>query len=85
MADDLASHVAGRPGWRVTGPVATYRPVEEGWSATVRPATAPGRSFERWHVAVVSPAGAASSTSWATTVAEAVRVAERRVRGRNAG
>jgi hypothetical protein len=35
-------------------------------------------------VAVVSPGGVASSTSWATTPGEAVRVAERRVRAKAA-
>jgi hypothetical protein len=82
MARDLAEHVDGRPGWSLTGPSATFRPAPGGWFATVRPATIPGRSYERWHVAIVSPTGVARSTTWATTVEEAVRIAERRVRAR---
>ena len=81
MADDLAA-LADRPGWTVTDRLATYQPTPGGWRADVRPVTQPGRLVARWHVAVVDPNGRAAFVRIASGTAEAARLAEGAVRGR---
>jgi hypothetical protein len=80
VTDDLG-WLADRPDWTVEGRVATYAP-GSGWLARVRPATQPGKTYQRWHVALVDPTGHAVWTTFCTTASEAMRVAEGHVRGR---
>lgn len=82
-AEDDITVLADLPGWVVTGTVATFRPVPAGWLARVVLTLVPGRTYSRMHIAVVHPDGVVRYTSAATTVAEARRIAERQVRGRN--
>ena len=80
MVEDLVEAVRERPGWSWTadGTVATYRVHD--WSATVRRPAIPTRPSHRWTVSVIGPRGAAVYSTWASTVLEAVRVAERQTR-----
>jgi hypothetical protein len=82
MPDDLRKLLADRTGWTDDGHLVTYR--SGGWSATVRVPAIPSRPSHRWTISVIDPAGRARFTTWATTAAEAIRVAERHVylRGR---
>ena len=83
MPNDELRALADRPGWAVAGSLAMYEPNLGGWRAVVRPVKVAGRSYERWHVAVVDPAGHAHLALTASTVAEARRVAEGQVLARN--
>ena len=80
MMEDLAGAVRDRSGWTWTvgGGVATYR--VDSWSATVRRPAIPTRPSHRWTVSVINPRGVAVYSTWASTVMEAVRVAERQGR-----
>ena len=82
MADELDA-LAERPSWTVTAGVATYEPEPGAWLARIRAIRVPGRAGDRWHIAIVDPRGIARYTTTASTIAEAVRVAEGHVRGRN--
>ena len=82
MADDDLSVLADRPGWTVEDERATYKPAPGGWFARVSHVKLPSRASERFHDALVSPAGAAQHTQFAVTVGEARRVAEGWVRGK---
>ena len=82
MAESLAA-LAGQPGWIVEAKRATYEPEPGGWRADVRALSAPGRAFDRYHVAIRDPSGHAVQTKMATTVAEARRLAEGHVRSRS--
>jgi hypothetical protein len=81
MEDDLAAVIQTRAGWTWTadGTVATYR--VDVWSATVRKPAIPTRPSHRWQVSVIHPDGAAAWSGPAWTAVEAVRLAERQVRG----
>ncbi len=81
MAESLDG-LADRPGWSLAGSVASYAPVARGWIARVRPLRLPGRSRDRFHIAVVDERGVARYTFIASTVAEARRIAEANVDGR---
>jgi hypothetical protein len=83
--DDLAVAVDCRADWAMDGTVALFVPSPGGWSARVTFTRVPGRSYERLHIAIVDPAKVARYTSFASTVAEAVRVAEAHVRAKVAG
>ena len=83
MADDDLSVLADRPGWVVEEERATYRPVPGGWFARVSQVKLPSRASERFHIALVSPAGVAQHTQFAGMVGEARRVAEGWVRGKH--
>lgn len=77
MTEDIQS-LGARTNWTVDGPVATYTPTPGGWTARVRAVRLPGRSYERWHIAVIDPAGVARYTCYASSLAETARVAEGR-------
>jgi hypothetical protein len=78
-AEDIAI-LGDRAGWTVGDGLATYEPTLGGWTARVRSVRMAGHSYERWHVAILDPAGRARSTSFASLLGEAARVAEARVR-----
>ena len=82
MVEDLVEIVRGREGWTFAGDVATFRAGD--WSATVRRPAIPTRPSHRWSIAVIHPDGAAAYGTWASSAAEAVRAAERQVRGQAA-
>jgi hypothetical protein len=79
-ADDLAEVIRDRLGWSLDGGVATYRLEAGGWWAMVRAPRVPSRPSHRWTVSGVHPDGNAAWSTWASSAAEAVRVAERWVR-----
>ena len=80
MADELQA-LAELAGWAIDErQVATYAPEPNGWRALVRPLRTPGRSFDRYHIAVVDRNGQARYTKIASTVFEARRLAESHVR-----
>lgn len=81
--DDLASVVRDREGWTWTadGSVATFRIQADWWSATVRRPAISARPSHRWTVTIIHPDGSAAYVQPASTAAEAVRAAERFVRG----
>jgi hypothetical protein len=81
VADDDLSVLADRPGWTVEGVRAMYRLAPGGWFARVSRMKLPSRASERFHVALVSPAGVAQHTRFAVMVGEARRVAEGWIRG----
>ena len=82
MADELDA-LAERPHWTVTAGVATYEPEPGAWFARIRAVRVPGRAGDRWHIAIVEPTGMARYTTNASTIREAVRVAEGHVPGRS--
>jgi hypothetical protein len=82
VADDITT-LAERPHWTVTGALATFAPVERGWRAIVRRLELDSGA-NRVHVAVIDRTGATRYTREATTLAEAVRHAERDIAARNA-
>jgi hypothetical protein len=76
VADELGI-LDDRPSWTVAGDVATYTPVPAGWHAKIFRLRHPGRgSYSRYHISVLDPAGLARYVFQASSVAEAVRVAE---------
>ena len=77
---DTIDDLAGRPGWTVEGVVATYAPEPGSWTAKVRLAQQ-AKYYARWHVAIIGPDSRARYVSHASLLGEAVRVAERTVRG----
>jgi hypothetical protein len=82
VVDDL--HVlVGRSGWAVEGTTAVYRRADDGWRARVATMLMPGRAYSRFHVAIIDPTGVARYTHQASTVVEAMRLAERQVNGRD--
>jgi hypothetical protein len=82
VPDDL--HIlVGRPGWAVEATTAVYAPTDTGWRARIATIMEPGRAYSRYHVAVIDPTGVARYTSLASTVVEAMRLAERQVNGRD--
>jgi hypothetical protein len=83
VADEDIGVLADAPSWTVTGPVATYRPVPDGWLARIRRTVVPGRAYEVWHVSLVDPRGIAQYTRTANLLGEARRMAEGLVRGQN--
>ena len=80
---DVAS-LGDRPCWTVAGLVATYEPVVGGWSAQVPFVFVPGRSYSRWHVAIVDPYRRAHYRMVYDTLDQATNVAEGMVRARDA-
>jgi hypothetical protein len=86
MADDDLAVLAERPGWTVyDNKRALYAPVEGGWHARVSRLFIPARGTDRFHVALITPAGVALYTQMAVMVGEARRVAEGWVRGKQPG
>ena len=83
MVDDIAV-LADRNGWTVDDDVATYAPEPGGWLARVRKVRVAGHSYERWHIAVIDPHRCARYTCFASSVGEAARVAEHRIRATSA-
>jgi hypothetical protein len=81
---DFADAVANRPGWTIENTVALFRQSPDGWSARVSYTRTRGRSYERLHIAIVDLANVARYTTFASTIGEAIRVAEAQVRGRSA-
>jgi hypothetical protein len=80
--EELAAAVTTRTDWAMDGAVALFVPSPGDWSARVTFTRVPGRAYERWHIAIVDPARVARYTSFASTVAEAIRVAEAHVRAK---
>jgi hypothetical protein len=76
MADDDLSILEARPGWTVTADLAIYAPEPGSWTGRVARMKVAGRSYERFHVAIVDPGGVARYTKFATMVSEARRLAE---------
>jgi hypothetical protein len=83
VADEDVSVLAGQPGWTVTGMVAVYEPVPGGWRARVVRTVVSGRTYFRYHIAIVAPDGVARYTAAANGIDQARVVAERQVRARN--
>jgi hypothetical protein len=82
VAEELRA-LADLAGWAIDErQVATYAPDPDGWRALVRPLRTPGRSFDRYHVAVVDGNGQARYTKVASTLSEARRLAETHIRAR---
>ena len=87
--DDLQG-LADRPGWTVDADrgLAVFAPVEGGWSAKVRRVAgtrAPGYDrYDRWHVAIIDPAGVARQTKPWSYLSDARAFAEGRVNAENA-
>ncbi len=84
VADEDVASLAELPGWTVDGPAAVYRPVEGGWSATVRLVDVIGHAYKAWHVALVDPRNRVQFTRRVSRLEEARRVAEGMVRAQNA-
>ena len=82
VADDDLSVLTERPGWTVMEDLAIFRPDPEGWCARVARMQRPGRAMDRYHIALISPAGVALYVQFASMVGEARRVAEGWVRGK---
>jgi hypothetical protein len=85
VPDDKVEALADRTGWTVEGPVATFAPEPSSWHGRVRRVAQPSRGSERWHVAIISPRGAAAYAQFASSINEAARVAESQVRGKVRG
>jgi hypothetical protein len=81
-AQDVST-LTERPHWTVRSGHATFAPVAAGWRATVSSLHEPTNSG-RFHIAIIDRTGATRFASEATTLAEAVRRAERGVLARNA-
>lgn len=75
MDDDLTV-LSIRAGWTVEGGVATYWPPLVEWRAVVRRPVIAARAFERFHVALIGPGDLAAYVRKASTVGEALRLAE---------
>jgi hypothetical protein len=84
VADDL-SVLTARPGWTVVEDLAIFRPDPDGWYARVARMQRPGRAVDRYHIALISPAGVALYVQFASMVGEARRVAEGWVHGKQGG
>ena len=78
VAEDLTT-LGARDHWTVKDGVATYTPEPGGWTAQVRAVRVAGHSYERWHIAIIDPHGAARHACFASLLGEAARVAESRV------
>ena len=76
VAGDDLSVLTERPGWTVVEDLAIFRPDPEGWYARVARMQRPGRAVDRFHIALISPAGVALYVQFASMVGEARRVAE---------
>ncbi len=74
--------VAGRAAWTVDGAVATYAPTDGGWTARVR-STTQTRFYAHSHIAIIDPQRRARFVMHASSLAEAVRVAEGHVLGQD--
>ncbi len=72
-----------RPHWTVVGERATFAPVPTGWRAIVNRLQEPTGNA-RYHVAVVDGTGATRYAREASSLAEAVKCAERDIAARNA-
>jgi hypothetical protein len=83
VADEDVTALAGRPGWTVDGPRATYRLSPTSWSAMVRRVIPVGHTYSVWFVAVVDASGQARYTKTASRLVDAMVIAERQVRGRS--
>lgn len=84
MAEESVSDLEGRPGWVIDGQRATFRSSPSGWSAMVRQVVPVGHTYSAWFVAIIDPTGAARYTRSASRLVDAMVIAERQVRGRNA-
>lgn len=62
--------------------MATYWPPSGGWRAVVRRPVIVARAYERFHVVLVDPQGRATYVRKATSVGEALRLAEGSVRAK---
>lgn len=82
MVDDDLSVLGIREGWSVDGAVATYAAPFVDWRAVVRRPVVASRAFERFHVALIDPRGRAAYVRKATSVGEALRLAEGSVRAK---
>lgn len=82
MVDDDLSVLGIRDGWTVDGGVATYWPPAVEWRAVVRRPVIAARAFERFHVVLIDPTGRAAYVRKATSVGEALRLAEGSVRAK---
>jgi hypothetical protein len=83
VPDEDVSVLAQRPGWVVTGTVATYRPDPDGWLARIVHTLVPGRTYHRLHVAVLDSGGSARYCTAVGSVDEACQVAEAHVPNRH--
>jgi hypothetical protein len=70
VADELDA-LAERPDWTVTAGVAAYEPEPGAWLARIRAVRVPGRTGDRWDIAIVDPTGMARYATTASTVPEA--------------
>ena len=85
VAGDDLSVLTERHGWTVVEELAIFRPDPEGWYARVARMQRPGRAVDRYHVALISPAGVALYVQFASMVGEARRVAEGWVHAKQGG
>lgn len=87
--DEEIQTLAGRLGWTVDldSMLALFFPSEGGWSAKlrrVRGGTGKGYDrYDRWHVALVDPAGVCRQAKPFTYLLDALRFAEGRVNAEN--
>jgi hypothetical protein len=77
MADEDVSVLADEPGWTVTGIVAVYEPTPGGWRARVVRTVVSGRTYFRYHIALVAPDAIARHTTTANGIDQARIIAER--------
>jgi hypothetical protein len=81
MANDLRDVVDGRPGWSIGDENAASYTLGGEWSALIRPTANPNRRLgDMWHVALQRN-GIAYQTRFASTLDQAVQLAERLVNG----
>jgi hypothetical protein len=83
VLDEDLSVLGIREGWTVEDGVATYCPPSDEWRAVVRRPVVAARAFERFHVALIDPRGRATYVRKATSVGEALRLAEGSVRAKS--
>jgi hypothetical protein len=84
LSDQTFDEAAELDGWTMNEEVmATFRPVEAGWRATVHHRVVYGRSFKRFHFAVVDPFGRCMDVTLRSRLTDARIYAEGRVRWLN--
>jgi hypothetical protein len=84
LSDQTFEELAQVDGWTIIGEaMAAFRPVEAGWRATVHYRVVYGRSFKRFHVAVVDPFGRCMDVTLRSRLADARIYAEGRVQWLN--
>jgi hypothetical protein len=76
VADDLEQAVSGRPGWTLSGRVATFD-AGNGWTGRVTEVVSPAKWTERFHAAAIDPGGLARHTTFLPLPRQAVEWVQR--------